>query len=165
MAAGKDYNFAPYGTEAMTVMRTEKGHVAGPELDGRTTARDLGMGRMMSTKKDYIGRWLAARSALEDPNRPQLVGLKPVRQGGGIRMGAHLVTNPKLRGPDISEGHVTTSVFSPTLGHAIGLALLNGGSGRHGERIFVVYPLRDEIEEVEVVSPVFYDPNGERMRA
>ena len=69
MQAGAPYDIAPYGTEALSVMRIEKGHVAGNEIDGRTTARDLGLGRMMSTKKDYIGRVLAGRPALADPDR------------------------------------------------------------------------------------------------
>ena len=69
----------PYGTEALGVMRIEKGHVAGNELDGRTTAHDLGLGRMMSTKKDYIGRVLAGRPALTEPDRMRLVGIQADR--------------------------------------------------------------------------------------
>ena len=78
MEAGADYGVAPYGTEALGIMRIEKGHVAGNELNGTTTATDLGLGRMMSKKKDFIGRVLAGRPGLTDPNRPALVGIKPV---------------------------------------------------------------------------------------
>ena len=67
---GEAFGVAPYGTEAMGVMRIEKGHVAGSELNGQTTARDLGLARMMSTKKDFIGRFMAGRPALLDPDRP-----------------------------------------------------------------------------------------------
>ncbi len=164
MDAGAEDGISAYGTEAMTVMRTEKGHVAGPELDGRTTADDLGLGRMMSQRKDYIGRWLAQRSGLTGTGRTQLVGLQPVNDGDRFRMGAHLVTEPGAIGPDVSQGHVTTSVYSPACDHFIGLALLKDGRERAGERVFVVSPLHDEQVEVEVTGPVFVDPDGERMR-
>src|SRR5205085_1503907 len=75
---GRTFSLTPYGTEALGVMRIEKGHAAGNELNGQTTAGDLGLGRMMSTKKDYIGRIMAARPGLIAPDRPALIGLKPV---------------------------------------------------------------------------------------
>ncbi len=164
MEAGKPLGITAYGTEAMTIMRTEKGHVAGPELDGRTTAADLGLGRMMSLKKDFIGRWMAGRSGLEGTGRLQLVGLKPVGKSETFRMGAHLVNDLEATGPDVSQGHVTTSVFSPACGHFIGLAVLKNGRERSGETLHVVSPLHDEVVEVEVVDPVFVDPDGEKMR-
>ncbi|MGI9384454.1 MAG: glycine cleavage T C-terminal barrel domain-containing protein, partial [Methyloligellaceae bacterium] len=164
LEAGRDFGISPYGTEAMTVMRTEKGHVAGPELDGRTTASDLGHARMMSAKKDYIGRRMTDRPGLQRPDRLQLVGLRALSDGAVPRMGAHLVTDPAARGASVSEGHVTTSVFSPTLGCGIGLGLLARGTERHGERLFAVFPLKDETVEVEVIDPVFVDAQGERAR-
>ena len=66
MAAGEEFGITPYGTEALGVMRIEKGHVAGNEINGQLTARDLGLGRMMSKKKDYVGRVMAQRPALVD---------------------------------------------------------------------------------------------------
>ncbi len=66
MQAGAPFGIAPYGTEALGVMRIEKGHVAGNEIDGRTTARDLGLGRMMAKNKDFVGKVLAQRPALLD---------------------------------------------------------------------------------------------------
>jgi heterotetrameric sarcosine oxidase alpha subunit len=163
--AGRSFGITAYGTEAMTVMRTEKGHVAGPELDGRATAADLGLGAMMSKKKDYIGRWLAARSGLVGGGRLQLVGLKPVRDGETFRMGAHLVDAAGAVGPDVSQGHVSTAVFSPECGHYIGLALLKNGRKRGGEHLHAVSPLHHEDIEVEVVDPVFVDVEGERKHA
>ncbi len=77
--AGAAYGIAPYGTEALGVLRIEKGHPAGGELNGQTTAHDLGFGKMLSAKKDFIGRFMAARPALTDPARPRLVGLRPGR--------------------------------------------------------------------------------------
>ncbi|MDA7947052.1 MAG: sarcosine oxidase subunit alpha family protein [Hyphomicrobiaceae bacterium] len=164
MEAGAEDGISAYGTEAMTVMRTEKGHVAGPELDGRTTADDLGLGRMMSQRKDYIGRWLSQRSGLTGAGRSQLVGLKPITNSDTFRMGAHLVTEPGTIGPDVSQGHVTTSVYSPACDHFIGLALLQDGRSRTGERVYVASPLHNEQVEAEVTGPVFVDPDGERMR-
>lgn len=164
MRAGRSSNIISYGTEAMTVMRVEKGHVAGPELDGRTTADDLGLGGMIAQNKDHIGRWLARRSDLEGEGRLQLVGLKPSPQDGSLRMGAHLVSAPGATGPDVSQGHVTSSIYSPTCNHFIGLALLKDGRRRKDERLYAVSPLHDEQIEVEVTDPVFVDPNRERIR-
>ena len=164
MDAGRSSDIVSYGTEAMTVMRTEKGHVAGPELDGRTSAADLGLGRMMSRKKDYIGRRMAARDGIVSNDRLQLVGLKTVRDGETFRMGAHLATDPVTRGPDASQGHVTTSVYSPTCDQFIGLALLFNGRARTDERLYVTSPLHEELTEVVVSEPVFVDPDGSRMR-
>src|SRR4029453_18561401 len=84
---GERYGITPYGTEALGVMRIEKGHVAGPELNGTTTAADLGFGRMMSRKKDFIGRVLAGRDGLTDAERPVLVGVRPVDSRARLRAG------------------------------------------------------------------------------
>ena len=81
MEAGAPLGIAPYGTEALGVLRIEKGHPAGSELNGQTTAHDLGFGKLLSTKKDFIGRFMAARPALTDPARPTLVGLEAGRGG------------------------------------------------------------------------------------
>jgi len=148
----------------MTVIRTEKGHVAGPELDGRTTAGDLGLGDMMSQKKEYIGRALAGREGLSGEQRLRLVGLKPVQPGGKLRMGSHLVERPDAVGPQASQGHITTCVYSPESGHQIGLAMLRNGGTRIGERLIAISPLHGESTPVEVTDTVFVDYYGERMR-
>ncbi|MCP4934381.1 MAG: sarcosine oxidase subunit alpha family protein [bacterium] len=162
MRAGQSLDITAYGTEAMTVMRTEKGHVAGPELDGRTTAADLGLGRMMSQKKDFVGRRMAVRDDLVLDTVKQLVGLKPLLEGASFKMGAHLVEDPTGIGANVSQGHVTTAVYSPACDHFIGLALLSGGRNRVGERLYAVSPLHNEQVEVVVSDPVFVDPAGER---
>ncbi|MGD9921363.1 MAG: sarcosine oxidase subunit alpha family protein, partial [Pseudorhodoplanes sp.] len=87
MEAGKPHGIRPYGTEALGVMRIEKGHVAGNELNGQTTAFDLGLGRMMSKKKDYIGRVMAARPALLDPERLRFVGFRAIDPANRLRAG------------------------------------------------------------------------------
>lgn len=165
MSAGADLGVTPYGTEALSVLRIEKGHVAGNELNGHTVARDLGLGRMMSSKKDYIGRVMAARPALVDPLRPCLVGLKPVDPGQRLRAGAHFIARGIMPSPETDEGYMTSVAFSPSLGHWIGLGLLVRGPQRIGERIRAYDPVRSGDVEVEVVAPVFLDPEGERLRA
>ncbi|MFV3074962.1 sarcosine oxidase subunit alpha family protein [Niveispirillum fermenti] len=161
---GASLGITPYGTEALGVMRIEKGHVAGPELNGQTTAADLGMGRMVSSKKDFIGRTLAGRPALVDPNRPVLVGLKPRDRRQLFTAGAHLVRPGQAPVAAHDEGYVTSVAYSPTLGHPIALALLSGGRGRHGELIVAHDLLRGTAVEAEICDPVFYDPEGARVR-
>jgi sarcosine oxidase subunit alpha len=162
---GRDFGVTPYGTEALSVMRIEKGHVAGNELNGQTVALDLGLGRMMSTKKDFIGRLMAARPALVDPQRPSLVGLKPVEPDARLRAGAHFIARGVSPSPETDEGYMTSTAFSPSLGHWIGLGLLARGLQRIGERIRAYDPVRSGDIEVEVVSPVSVDPEGVRLRA
>ena len=160
--AGAPQGLMPYGTEAMTVLRTEKGHVAGPEIDGRTTAQDLGLGRFLAKKKDYVGRRMSERSALMSADRLQLVGLEADDAKSRLKTSAHLVTDPAAIGPDASQGHITTAVHSPTLGHDIALGLLRGGVAREGESIYAVFPLEDEAVRLRVRSTVFYDATGAR---
>ena len=164
MQAGTPYGIHPYGTEALGVMRIEKGHVAGNELNGQTTARDLGLGKMMSGKKDYIGRVMAARPALLEAERPRFVGFRPVEPSDRLRAGAHFVSAGRPATAEHDEGFMTSVAYSPTLKHWIGLGLLRNGPERHGERIRCVDPLRDAAFDVEVCSPVFVDPNEERLR-
>lgn len=164
MQAGAPFGMVPYGTEALGVMRIEKGHVAGNEFDGRTTARDLGLGRMMSTKKDYIGRVLAGRPALIDPDRMSLVGIRPTDQAQRLRAGAHLVPGNAAIDASSDQGVVTSVAFSPSLNHWIGLALLQRGPTRLGERLQAVDPVRANNIEVEICAPCFIDPQGERLR-
>jgi sarcosine oxidase subunit alpha len=165
MAAGAPFDVTPYGTEALGVMRVEKGHVAGNEINGQTTARDLGLGRMMSSKKDYIGRVMAGRPALLDPKRPTLVGFRPVDPSRRLRAGAHFIPPGRPAGAEHDEGFITSVAFSPTLGHWIGLGLLRSGPERIGGRVRAVDPVRDGDVEVEICSPVFVDPAGRRLHA
>src|SRR5256885_8535110 len=92
MEAGREFDVVPYGTEALGVMRIEKGHVAGNELNGTTTAADLGLGKLMAKHKDYIGRILAGRPGLSAPDRPVLVGVKPLDRSKHLRAGAHFLS-------------------------------------------------------------------------
>jgi sarcosine oxidase subunit alpha len=165
MQAGGAFGIAPYGTEALSVMRIEKGHVSGNEIDGRTTADDLGLGRLMSGKKDFIGRVMAARAALLDPRRPKLVGLRPRDPRQRLFAGAHLLPGGAVLTADNDQGVVTSVAYSPGLDHWIGLGLLAGGRERMGQTLMMVDFMRDAFIEVEVCTPVFVDPKGERLRA
>ncbi|MBV9562328.1 MAG: sarcosine oxidase subunit alpha, partial [Bradyrhizobium sp.] len=163
MEAGADYGIVPYGTEALGVMRIEKGHVAGNELNGMTTAADLGLARMMSRKKDFVGCVLAQRPGLVDPERPALVGIRPVDPAARLRAGAHFLAIGAEPTMENDEGYVTSVAFSPMLGHWIGLGLIKRGRMRIGERVRAHDPVRDGDTEVELVSPVFFDPEGKRL--
>jgi sarcosine oxidase subunit alpha len=164
MIAGKPFDVTPYGTEALGVMRIEKGHVAGPELNGTTTAADLGLGKMMSTKKDFIGRVMAGREALVAPNRQVVVGIKPTDKARRLRSGAHIIPKGETPGPDNDQGYVTSVCFSPVLDQWIGLGLVERGRERIGEIVRAHDPLRGEDYDVELCNSVFYDPDGGRQR-
>jgi sarcosine oxidase subunit alpha len=165
MAAGEPENIVAYGTEAMAVMRIEKGHVAGPELNGQTTADDLGLGRMQSRSKDYIGLRMVDREAFLETHRPKFVGLTPVDRRTRIEPGSQLVADPTQPKPMKKLGHVTSSAYvSPTLGHPISLGLLSLGREMHGQTVWALSPLHGQQLEVRICDPVFYDPDGGRMR-
>jgi heterotetrameric sarcosine oxidase alpha subunit len=164
MEAGAAYGIAPYGTEALGVLRIEKGHPAGSELNGQTSAHDLGFGKMLSAKKDFIGRFMAARPALTDPGRPSLVGLRPIDREERIRSGAHLIPKDAEATAKNDQGYVTSIAFSPSLNHWLGLSLLARGPERHGEIVRAYDPVRGGDVLVEVRPPCFIDPEGERLR-
>jgi sarcosine oxidase subunit alpha len=165
MEAGAAYGVTPYGTEALGVMRIEKGHPAGNELNGQTTAPDLGLAKLLSKKKDYIGRALAARPLLTDPARQTLIGLKPVNKADRLRAGSHLLPPGEPATAANDQGHITSAAYSPTLGHWIALALLTNGPARIGEQIRVFDPVRNGDMLAEIVNPVFVDPEGSRLNA
>jgi sarcosine oxidase subunit alpha len=165
MDAGADLGVTPYGTEALGVTRIEKGHPAGNELDGRTTAKDLGMARMVSGKKDFIGAVLHRRSGLTDDARPRLMGFKPVDPNETIHAGAHFVAKGAAFETANDQGWMSSAAYSPTLGHAIGLGFIGNGAERLGETVRAVDALRKHEVEVEITSPHFVDPEGERLRA
>lgn len=164
MQAGSRHGITAYGSEALSVMRIEKGHAAGAEINGQTTARDLGLGGMLAKKKDYIGRLMKERPALTDPDRPILVGFRPVDPTQCLRAGAHFLAigaEPSLSG---DQGYMTSVTYSPSLGHWVGIGLIRRGPERHGERVRAYDPVRGGDVEVEICSPVFVDPKEEKLR-
>ncbi|MFI4902495.1 MAG: sarcosine oxidase subunit alpha family protein [Burkholderiales bacterium] len=165
VAAGAPFALEPYGTEAMSTLRIEKGHVVvGAEADGRTTADDLGLGKLVNAGKWCVGKPLLARTALVAPDRWQLVGLTAL-DGAPMPRGGKLVADPGHAPPNPMLGHVTSWCYSPHRKAWIALALLANGRARHGERLWVVSPLAGATVRVEVGAPCFIDPDGTRLRA
>jgi len=163
IAAGEPLGLMPYGTEAMSTLRIEKGHVVvGAEADGRTTADDLGVGKLVSPAKWCIGKPLLDRPALKLADRWQLVGLTAL--DGAMPRAAKIVADPERAAPNPMLGHVTSWCWSPSLNAWIALALLANGRARHGETLWAVSPLADAKVRVKVGPPCFIDPDGERLR-
>ena len=150
----------PYGLEALNVLRLEKGHPVGAELNGQTTAADLGLGGMLSKKKDFVGRVLSQRPALNAPDRQTLVGLRPRTPGATLQAGSHLIPDGAPASAENDQGHITSVAYSATLGHWIALALLANGADFIGKIFRAVNPLQGTNTEVEVVPRVFHDPEG-----
>ncbi|MER9631360.1 sarcosine oxidase subunit alpha family protein [Mesorhizobium sp. M0296] len=162
LEAGRPFDLKPYGVEALGALRVEKGHVAGPEIDGRTTLDDLGLGRMAGKRSGFVGDVLRRRPALRAPNRQRLVGLECIEEGKRLRGGAILFL-PDEKPHGHGRGRVTSVTFSPECGHYVGLALLAGDVAAEGSEVVAVYPMKVETVRARVVSPVFIDPQGERL--
>jgi sarcosine oxidase subunit alpha len=148
----------------MGALRIEKGHVAGGELDGRTTLKDLALERFASARKPFAGSVLRKRPVLEDPARPSLVGIMSIDQKSPLKAGALLFSATG----DIAghgEGHVTSTTYSPTLGGHVALALLARGPARIGETIRCVDLMSDTTVQCRVTAPCFVDPEGVRQNA
>jgi sarcosine oxidase subunit alpha len=162
-AALQEAGATPYGLEALNVLRLEKGHPTGGELNGQTTAADLGLGGMLSKKKDFVGRALSQRPALQAPDRHTLVGLRPRAPGARLHAGAHLIPAGAAATAANDHGHITSAAYSATLGHWIAMALLSSGATRTGQIYRAVNPLQDTETEVEIVSRIFHDPDGKAL--
>ncbi|MFP5479634.1 MAG: sarcosine oxidase subunit alpha family protein [Alphaproteobacteria bacterium] len=152
----------PYGMEALNVLRIEKGFITHAEIHGRVTAHDLGMEKMVSARKDCIGKAAATRPGMWGPEREQLVGLKA---SAPISAGAHLFVPGTEVHRETDQGYVTSVCWSPTVGAWLGLGFLKDGRARLGERIRLVDHLRGLDVICEVCHPVFHDPEGEKLRA
>ena len=161
--AGETYGITPFGTEAMHVLRAEKGFiVVGQETDGTVTPLDLGMDWIVSKRKDFIGRRSLARPDTARPDRKQLVGLRPEDPEDVLPEGAQISAGSRAEPPVPMIGHVTSSYYSAVLGHSFALALVKAGRSRHGETVYL--PLEDRTRRATVCDPVFFDPEGERLR-
>lgn len=163
LAAGEEYGIGVYGTEALHVLRAEKGFIAiGDETDGTVTPLDLDLGWAVSKKKpDYIGKRSLERAYLSGPNRKELVGLLTEDPKLVLPDGAYAVDEVKKEPPMKMIGQVTSSYYSPTLGRSIAMALIRGGRARMGQT--VAFPLEDKVVRAKVVEPTFYDKEGTRQ--
>jgi glycine cleavage system aminomethyltransferase T len=164
MDDGEEFDVTPYGTEALGVMRIEKGHAAGNELNGTTTALNLGMGRMVSKKKDSIGSTLSERAGLNEADALMQVGIQPLDPEQKITAGGHLMAQTGPVDAAHDQGYVTSAAYSPSIGSMIGIGMLKDGGNRKGEKMRLVSPVTDLTVEVQIVSAHFVDPEGERVR-
>ncbi len=163
MTAGAEYGITPFGTETMHVLRAEKGYIiAGQETDGTVTPLDLGMERLVSKRKDFLGKRSLMRTDLRRSDRRQLVGLLTFDPHEVLPEGGQIVSELKQRPPMVMVGHVTSSYRSACLGRAIALALVKGGRRRLGETVHV--PLQHKAVSVRIAPPTFYDAAGTRLR-
>ena len=164
LARGAEFDPIVYGTEALGVMRIEKGHVAGGELNGQSTALNMGLGKMVSKKKDSIGMVLSQRDGLTADSGYRLVGVKPLDPKGKLTAGSHFLE--KGAAPVLANdgGWLTSKVYSPHLGCDIALGYLKGGDKKIGQRMRIVNLLAGLDTEVEIISPHMFDPEGVRLR-
>jgi len=165
MELGKEMNIEPYGTEALSTLRIEMGHVAGSEIDGRVVASDLSLEGMLSKKKDFIGKRSLNREAFLDPNREKIVGVVPLDKKSMIPEGSHLVSDSNASLPNPKLGHISASCWSVEYNNPFSLAILQDGKKRIGEKLFALSPLKNKNIEVEIVSSHYVDSKGERVRS
>jgi sarcosine oxidase subunit alpha len=164
LAKGAEFDPIIYGTEALGVMRIEKGHVAGGELNGQSTALNMGLGKMVSKKKDSIGMVLSQREGMTPENGYRLVGVKPVDPNGKLTAGSHFLEKGAEAVAANDGGWLTSKVYSPHLGCDIALGYLKAGDKKIGQRMRIVNLLAGLDTEVEIISPHMFDPEGERLR-
>jgi sarcosine oxidase subunit alpha len=162
---GEEFGILPYGVEALSIMRIEKGHVAGGELNGTTTAVDLGLGKMMSTKKDYIGRAMSTREGLNQKTRQCVVGIRAAQKSDRLRCGSHLLKSGDLPSMANDQGYISSLAWSPMLEQWVGLALLANGRERHGEIVQVFDGIRNSRILAKVCDPVHYDRENKKLHA
>jgi len=163
LAAGEPLGMKPYGLEALAALRIEKGHVAGLELDHRNTLEDLGLSKMAATDKPFIGQVLGQRPLLRSPERWSLVGIECLEPGKRLRGGSILFAlTDTIEGH--GRGHITSVTWSTVLEKFIALGLYQGGLKHTGEEIVCAFPLKREKTRARIVSPVFLDPHGGRLR-
>ena len=164
LAKGAEFDPVVYGTEALGVMRIEKGHVAGGELNGQSTALNMGLGKMVSKKKDSIGMVLSQREGMVEENGYRLVGVKPVDPKAKLVAGSHFLEKGAAPVAANDGGWLTSKVYSPHLGCDIALGYLKGGDKKIGTRMRAVNLVGGLDTEVEIISPHVFDPEGERLR-
>ena len=162
---GKEMNIEPYGTEALSTLRIEMGHVAGSEIDGRVISSDLSLEGMLSKKKDFIGKRSLFREAFVNPSREKIVGVIPIDKKTMIPEGSHLVNDGNANLPNPKLGHVSASCWSVEYDNPFSLAILQDGKNKIGKKLYAVSPLKNKNIPVEIISSHYVDPKGERVRS
>ena len=162
--AGKSFGITPYGTEALHIMRAEKGFIMiGDETDGTVIPQDLGLGWAISKKKDdYLGKRAQERDHMTDPLRWKFVGLETL-DGSVLPDGSYAIgEGDNDNGQRVVQGRVTSTYFSPTLDRGIAMGLVELGPDRLGE-VLEFNRVDGTFVKARIVSPVFYDPEGEKQ--
>jgi glycine cleavage system aminomethyltransferase T len=163
LARGLPLGMKPYGLEALASLRIEKGHVAGLELDHRNTLDDLGLGKMASKDKAFVGRELRQRPQMQTPDRWGLVGIECADSNQRLRGGSILFSAAdRIEGH--GRGYITSVTWSTELEKYIALGLYQGGLKHAGADIVCAYPLKGEQVRARIVAPMFIDPKGDRLR-
>ena len=162
---GKDFQIQPYGTEALSTLRIEMGHVAGSELDGRTIPYDNSLEGLLSKKKDFIGKRSLNRAAFIAEDRQKVVGVVPLDKKTSIPEGSHLVKDANAKLPNPKLGHISASCWSVEHNNPFSLAILHDGKNMIGQKLFALSPLKSKSIPVEIVSSHYVDPKGERVRS
>jgi len=165
MEVGKEFQIQPYGTEALSTLRIEMGHVAGSELDGRTIPYDASLEGLVSKKKDFIGKRSLNRSAFTSTDREKLVGVVPIDKTTSIPEGSYIVKDPKAKLPNPKLGHVSASCWSVEYDNPFSLAIIKDGKNMIGQKLFAMSPLKNKTIPVEIVSSHYVDPEGKRVRS
>lgn len=162
--AGAQHGVMPYGTEAMHIMRAEKGFIMiGDETDGTVIPQDLNLDWAISKKKeDFLGKRGQQRSYLASPDRWKLVGFETL-DGSVIQDGAYIpAEGVNANGQRNVQGRVTSTYYSPTLKKGIAMGLLKHGPKRMGEVVDFT-KIEGGTVKARVVDPVFLDPKGEKQ--
>lgn len=166
MSLGGDLGVTPFGLESLMVMRIEKGflHVA-TDTDGSTMPQDIGFAEIIAKKADdFVGRRSTMTPEGTRRDRRQLVGLAPLDGSTLLPIGGHLVDEKFRSAPYKTQGYVTSSVWSPTLGRPVAIGLLERGRERLGETV-QVYSVNHQPIAARVVEMTAYDPKGVRLHA
>jgi sarcosine oxidase subunit alpha len=164
-AAGQAHGVATYGTEAMHVLRAEKGYIIiGQDTDGTLTPDDAGLGWAIGkTKPDFVGKRSLTRPDMLAPDRKQLVGLLTKDPKVVLEEGAQIVADPNGSVPTTMIGHVTSSYWSEALGRSIAMAVVQGGRAMRGRVVHV--PMPGITHEAAISDTIFLDPEGRRLTA
>jgi heterotetrameric sarcosine oxidase alpha subunit len=165
MEEGQSFDIQPYGTEALSTLRIEMGHVAGAELDGRTIPFDVGLNSMVSQKKDFIGKRSLSKDAFTESDRQTIVGLVPLDKKTKIPEGSHIIEDNSAVAPIPKLGHVSSSCWSVEYNNPFSIAIIKDGKNKIGKNLYAVSPLKDISIPVEVVSSHYVDPEGSRVRS
>jgi len=163
-SVGKEFGLAPYGTEAMHLLRAEKGYIiVGQDTDGSITPIDLGLSWMIGkSKKDFLGKRSLTRSDTIREDRKQLVGIIPSNKADKLEEGQHIILDKEIKSPVPMLGHITSCYYSSTLGHDFALAVIKNGHSMIGTKAYASTSSMSTTG-VDIVKPVFYDEDNKRL--